>query len=93
MSLTVLILISLQTDCLIELEKCSILSSGFRHQILSGSMIRIEKPKLLMNAFSAPEEIFRCTFYFSAAGVVRCGGRETTPSTASIVQIIFQFCS
>ena len=31
-------------------------------------------------------------FYFTAAGVVPCGGRKMTPRTSSIVQIIF-YCS
>ena len=32
-------------------------------------------------------------FDFTAAGVVPCGGRKTSPRTSTIVQFIFYFCS
>ena len=34
---------------------------------------------------------FRSLFDFTAAGVVPCGGRKTSPRTSTIVQFIFYF--
>ena len=31
-------------------------------------------------------------FAFTAAGVVQCGGRKTSPRTSTVVQFIFNFC-
>ena len=31
------------------------------------------------------------SFYFTAAGIVPCGGRKMSPRTSSIVHIIFYF--
>ena len=34
---------------------------------------------------------FLFLFVFTAAGVVQCGGRKTSPRTSTIVQFIFYF--
>ena len=48
----------------------------------------------LMNVFIALKGThFWFLFAFTAAGVVPCGGRKTSPSTATIVQFIFYFWS
>ena len=39
------------------------------------------------------EHIFVFLFAFTAADVVQCGGRKTSPRTSTIVQFIFQFLS
>ena len=39
------------------------------------------------------ERIFSLLFAFTAAGVVQCGGRKTSPRTSTIVQFIFYFWS
>ena len=47
---------------------------------------------LLMNVFIALKgSHFWFLFDFTAAGVVPCGGRKTSPRTSSIVQFIFYF--
>ena len=47
-----------------------------------------------MNVFIAlKENIFLFLFAFTAAGVVWCGGRKTSPRTSTIVQFIFCFWS
>ena len=47
---------------------------------------------LLMNVFTALKgSHFRFLFDFTAAGVVPCGGRKTSPRTSTIVQFIFYF--
>ena len=47
---------------------------------------------LLMNVFIALKEShFWFLFDFTAAGVVPCGGRKTSPRTSTIVQFIFYF--
>ena len=47
---------------------------------------------LLMNVFIALNgSHFWFLFDFTAAGVVPCGGRKTSPRTSSIVQFIFYF--
>ena len=39
-----------------------------------------------------PDGIFHAVFeFFTAAGVVPCGGRKTSPRTSTIVQFIFYF--
>ena len=47
----------------------------------------------LINVFTALKgsQFFLFLFAIIAAGVVPCGGRETSPRTSSIVQIIFSF--
>ena len=48
----------------------------------------------LMNVFFALKGTqFLFLFAFTAAGVVRCGGREKSPRTSTIVQFIFYFWS
>ena len=39
------------------------------------------------------ELIFLFLFAFTAAGVVSCGGRKTSPRTSTIAQFIFYFWS
>ena len=47
---------------------------------------------LLMNVFIALKgSHFWFLFNFTAAGVVPCGGRKTSPRTSTIVQFIFYF--
>ena len=47
-----------------------------------------------MNVFIAVKGThFLILFAFTAAGVVPCGGRKTSPRTSTIVQFIFYFCS
>ena len=47
---------------------------------------------LLMNVFTALKgSHFWFLFDFTAAGVVPCGGRKTSPRTSTIVQFIFYF--
>ena len=47
---------------------------------------------LLMNVFIALKgSHFWFLFDFTAAGVVPCGGRKTSPRTSTIVQFIFYF--
>ena len=47
---------------------------------------------LLMNVFTALKKShFWFLFDFTAAGVVPCGGRKTSPRTSTIVQFIFYF--
>ena len=47
---------------------------------------------LLMNVFIALKgSHFWILFDFTAAGVVPCGGRKTSPCTSTIVQFIFYF--
>ena len=45
----------------------------------------------LMNVFIALKGTHFFLFVFTAAGVVQCGGRKTSPSTSIIVQFIFYF--
>ena len=46
----------------------------------------------LMNVFIALKGMhFWFLFAFTAAGVVQCGGRKTSPRTSTIVQFIFYF--
>ena len=48
----------------------------------------------LMNVFIALKGThFLFLFAFTAAGVVQCGGRKTSPRTSIIVQFIFHFWS
>ena len=48
----------------------------------------------LMNIFIALKGTrFLFLFAFTAAGVVQCGGRNTSPRTSTIVQFIFYFWS
>ena len=62
------------------------LFSGFRHQVTSGSLMRLEWPKLRivakissssssLNVFSALER----PLYFTGASVTPCGDRKTSP--------------
>ena len=45
-----------------------------------------------MNVFTALKgSHFRFLYDFTAAGVVPCGGRNTSPRTSTIVQFIFYF--
>ena len=45
-----------------------------------------------MNVFIALKgSHFRFLFDFTAAGVVQCGGRKTSPRISTIVQFIFYF--
>ena len=45
-----------------------------------------------MNVFIAPKGThILFLFAFTAAGVVQCGGRKTSPHTSTIVQFIFYF--
>ena len=61
--------------------------------------MRLEQPKFLSMAHVShsecnlcySKELFKILFYFTAAGVVPCGGRKTFPCISSIVQIIFYF--
>ena len=47
---------------------------------------------LLINVFTALKgSHFRFLFDFTAAGVVPCGGRKTSPHTSTTVQFIFYF--
>ena len=47
-----------------------------------------------MNVFIALKGThFLFLFVFTAAGVVPCGGRKTSPRTSTIVQFIFHFWS
>ena len=47
-----------------------------------------------MNIFIALKGThFLSLFVFTAAGVVPCGGRKTSPRTSTIVQFIFYFWS
>ena len=47
-----------------------------------------------MNVFIALKGThFLFLFAFTAAGVVQCGGRKTSPRTSTIVQFIFYFWS
>ena len=49
-------------------------------------------PTFLMNVFIALKgSHFWFLFDFTAAGVVPCGGRKTSPRTSTIVQFIFYF--
>ena len=44
--------------------------------------------------FIAPKGTYFCILFdFTAAGVVPCGGRKTSPLTSTIVQFIFHFWS
>ena len=47
----------------------------------------------LMNVFIALKGTHFFLFAFTAAGVVKCGGRKTSPRTSTIVQFIFYFWS
>ena len=48
----------------------------------------------LLNVFIALKGTYFCNlFAFTAAGVVQCGGRKTSPRTSTIVQFIFHFWS
>ena len=46
-----------------------------------------------MNVFIALEGTHFFLFTITAAGVVPCGGRKTSPRTSTIVQFIFYFWS
>ena len=44
-----------------------------------------------LHIFCQSSKRFRFLFDFTAAGVVQCGGRKTSPRTSTIVQFIFYF--
>ena len=46
---------------------------------------------LRMCSLLLKEHIFVFLFAFTAAGVVQCGGRKTSPRTSTMVQFIFHF--
>ena len=50
-------------------------------------------PGLVIKSLLLKELIFAFLFAFTAAGVVQCGGRKTSPGTSTIVQFIFHFWS
>ena len=57
-----------------------------------GSIICFEG-SIICNFSVSVSHICHCqkAFDFTAAGVVPCGGRETSPRTSTIVQFIFYF--
>ena len=71
--------ISSQTNY--SLWSYSSLSEKISHNILSNVFIALKGT------------YFRILFAFTAAGVVQCGGRKTSPRTSTIVQFIFHFRS
>ena len=48
---------------------------------------------LRMCSLLLKEHMFVFLFAFTAAGVVQCGGRKTSPRISTIVQFIFRFWS
>ena len=95
----ILIYISLWIDCLFEIRKIAVFPLAFIAGWLQGhwwgfiSRNYVVWPTfLLMNVFIALKgSHFWFLFDFTAAGVVPCGGRKTSPRTSTIVQFIFYF--
>ena len=96
----------LKFDCLFEIrlpiwnsQNCSMFPLAFVAGWLQGhwwgfiSRNYVVWPTfLLMNVFIALKgSHFWFLFDFTAAGVVPCGGRKTSPRTSTIVQFIFYF--
>ena len=86
-------------DCLFEIRKIAVFPLAFIARWLQGhwwgfiSRNYVVWPIfLLMNVFIALKgSHFWFLFDFTAAGVVPCGGRKTSPRTSTIVQFIFYF--
>ena len=95
----ILIYISLWFNCLFEIRKITVFPLAFIAGWLQGhwwgfiSRNYVVWPTfLLMNVFIALKgSHFWFLFDFTAAGVVPCGGRKTSPRTSTIVQFIFYF--
>ena len=95
----ILIYISLWIDCLFEIRKIAVFPLAFIAGWLQGhwwgliSRNYVVWPTfLLMNVFIGLKgSHFWFLFDFTAAGVVPCGGRKTSPRTSTIVQFIFYF--
>ena len=96
---SILIYISLWINCLFEIRKVAVFPLAFIAGWLQGhwwgfiSRNYIVWPTfLLMNVFIALKgSHFWFLFDFTAAGVVPCGSRKTSPRTSTIVQFIFYF--
>ena len=95
----ILIYISLWIDCLFEILKIAVFPLAFIAGWLQGHWWGIISRNyvvwptfLLMNVFIALKgSHFWFLFDFTAAGVVPCGGRKTSPRTSTLVQVIFYF--
>ena len=99
-SLAFFFYISLWIDCLFEIRKIAVCFPlafvvGWLQSHWWGFISRnyvVWLTFLLMNVFIALKgSHFWFLFDFTAAGVVQCGGRKTSPRTSSIVQFIFYF--
>ena len=93
----ILIYISLWIDCLFEIRKIAVFPLAFIAGwfqchwwgFISRNYV-VWPTFLLMNVFIALKgSHFWFLFDFTAAGVVPCGGRKTSPRTSTIVQFIF----
>ena len=91
--------ISLWIDCLFEIRKIAVFPLAFIAGWLQGHWwgfisrnYVVWATFLFMNVFIALKvSHFWFLFDFTAAGVVPCGGRKTSPRTSTIVQFIFYF--
>ena len=95
----ILIYISLWIDCLFEICKIAVFPLAFVAGWLQGHWWAFISRNYVvwptshrMNVFIALKgSHFWFLFDFTAAGVVPCGGRKTSPRTSTIVQFIFYF--
>ena len=97
----ILIYISLWIDCLFEIRKIAVFPLAFIGGWLQGHWWGFISRNyvvwltfLLMNVFIGLKgSHFWFLFDFTAAGIVPCGSRKTSPRTSTIVQFIFVFGS
>ena len=96
----ILIYISLWIDCLFEIRKIAIyflwlsLPGDYRvtDEALLAETTYNDPPSFLwMFSLLLKDLISDFIFDFTAAGVVPCGGRKTSPRTSTIVQFLFYF--
>ena len=88
-----------ESTAYLKFAKLQYVSSGFRCRVITGhwwgfiSLNYVVWPTFfLINVFIALKGFhFWFLFNFTAAGVVPCGGRKTSPRTSTIVQSIFYF--
>ena len=96
----ILIYISLWIDCLFEIRKIAVcfllLSLPGDYRVTDEALLAettLYDPSSFLWTFSLllKDLISDFIFDFTAAGVVPCGGRKTSPRTSAIVQFIFYF--
>ena len=97
---TILIYISLWIDCLFEIRKIAVcflwlsLPGDYRvtDEALLAETTFYDPPTFLWMFSSLLKDLISdFIFDFTAAGVVPCGGRKTSPRKSTIVQFIFYF--